>query len=188
MVRVWKKRASERICDLAVASVRRDIKVSPATGEEHPFFVVESHDWINVIPFVDERRIILIKQFRHGTDEITLEIPGGMLDAPGEAPEEAAARELAEETGHICGEMRHLGFVHPNPALQNNRCHTFVALRCRKAGEQALDGLEEIDVLFKDIGEIPDLILGGEITHSLVVAAFTHYFLHLNKGGIFGKR
>ena len=187
MVGSWKKVSSERICELKVASVRRDVRRAPHTGEEHLFFVIECRDWVNVIPFIDDRKILLIRQFRHGTDEVTLEIPGGMLDSTGEDPERAASRELVEETGFSAREMERLGFVHPNPALQDNRCHTYLARGCRKIGNQNLDTAEEIEIVIRDIGEIPGLIAGGEITHSLVIAAFFHYFLEVRGIRSFGR-
>ena len=84
------------------------------------FYVVEAPDWINVIPLTPDNEVLLLRQFRFGVDDFTLEIPGGICD-PGEPPLEAAGRELREETGHAAGEIVELGWVHPNPAIQNNR-------------------------------------------------------------------
>jgi 8-oxo-dGTP pyrophosphatase MutT (NUDIX family) len=113
----------------------------------------------------------MIRQFRFGIDANTLEIPGGMVE-PGEEPMVAAARELEEETGYQPGRVVHLGTIHPNPAIQNNRCHSFVAFDCRKVHEGLQDTGEDISVELFDSSEIPALILSGEVTHSLVLNAF----------------
>ena len=78
-------------------------------------------DWINVIPLTDDGQVVMVRQYRFGIEGFTLEIPGGMCD-PGEPPLEAARREMREETGYAPSEMIELGWVHPNPPLQNNRC------------------------------------------------------------------
>jgi 8-oxo-dGTP pyrophosphatase MutT (NUDIX family) len=131
---------------------------------------------VNVIPLSPQKEVVLIRQYRHGTRQVTLEIPGGLVEE-GDSPEEAAERELFEETGFRASEIIPLGFVHPNPAIQNNRCYTFIAKDVVLAGEQSLDEKEDIEVLCRPITEIPRLIRDGEITHSLVLAAFYRFFM-----------
>ncbi|MFN2502623.1 MAG: acyclic terpene utilization AtuA family protein, partial [Pyrinomonadaceae bacterium] len=92
----WRRRSSEIIADCRVFQVRRDVSVSPHRGSEHDFFVLESSDWINIIPLTANDEVVMIEQYRHGSKEVTLEIPGGMVDA-GESPKDAAAREMLEE-------------------------------------------------------------------------------------------
>ena len=113
------------------------------------------------------------------TGEVTLEIPGGMCD-PGESPLEAARRELLEETGHEAQEMVELGWVHPNPAIQTNRCYTYLARDVRQVSEPAPDGNESFEQLSVPLSEIPQLIATRGITHALVVAAF--HLLTTNSG------
>jgi 8-oxo-dGTP pyrophosphatase MutT (NUDIX family) len=105
-----------------------------------------------------------------------LEIPGGIVE-PGDSPQGAARRELQEETGYEAGQMLDLGFVHPNPVFLNNRCYTFMAQDARRTGLQTQDEKEDIQVLLKPLADIPRLIREGEITHSLVVAAFYRLFM-----------
>jgi 8-oxo-dGTP pyrophosphatase MutT (NUDIX family) len=135
------------------------------------FVVVESADWINVIPLTDDRQVVLVRQFRHGVRQITLEIPGG-LAGPGEDPAEAGLRELREETGYAARRMRRLGWVWPNPAIQNNACHFFLAEGAHRVGDPTPDPGERIEVVTRPLAEIPALIQAGEIRHALVVAAF----------------
>lgn len=172
----WDIVSSQRRDRLRIFGLRVDRAVSPRTGAAHDFYVLESDSWVNVIPLTRERQVVLIRQYRHGTREVTLEIPGGIVEF-GDSPEEAAWRELREETGCGAGEMVGLGFVHPNPAFLDNRCYTFLARDAFCSGPQAQDEKEDIEVLMKPLAEIPRLIREGAITHSLVVAAFYRLFV-----------
>src|ERR1043165_5535777 len=90
------------------------------------------------------RELLFIWQYRHGTDELSLEIPGGVID-PGEEPIEAARRELTEETGYVAESFSLLSVVEPNPALQGNRCHTYLARGAKPTGVTAFDDLEDLE-------------------------------------------
>lgn len=156
--------------------LRTDRSRSPLTGTEHDFVVLESPAWVNVIPLTPAEEVILIRQYRHGIKAVTLEIPGGLVEAT-DTPLSAAKRELLEETGFRAENWVDLGFVHPNPAIQDNRCHTFLALGVTPAGPQSLDEKEDIEVLSRPLAEIPRLIREGEISHALVIAAFWRFFV-----------
>ncbi len=123
----------------------------------------------------------MIRQYRHGSREVTLEIPGGLVD-PGETPKKAAARELLEETGYYAEQWSKIGVVNPNPALFNNRCHTFLAQDIRKIADPMPDQTEDIEVVLIPLVDIPKLILEGNIDHAMVITAFTHYFLRNPEG------
>jgi 8-oxo-dGTP pyrophosphatase MutT (NUDIX family) len=133
-----------------------------------------------VIPLTPKKEVVLIRQYRHGIRDVTLEIPGGLVEK-GDTPEEAAAKELAEETGYRCAEMISFGAVHPNPAIQNNLCYTFLAKDAFVGGVQEQDEKEDIEVLLRPLDQIPRLIREGEITHSLVVVAFYRLFVDHGK-------
>ncbi|MFO7985436.1 MAG: NUDIX hydrolase [Desulfatiglandaceae bacterium] len=172
----WKVVSSQWNQSYRVFSLRTDRACSPRTGREHRFFILESSSWVNVIPLTPNDEVVLVRQYRHGTRDVTLEIPGGLVEAD-DTPESAAARELVEETGYGSKAMALLGYVHPNPAIQNNRCYTYVALDSFPAGGQQLDDREDIQVILEPVQRIPALIQEGIITHALVLAAFYRYFM-----------
>ena len=180
MIEPWEKLDSQYLGDFRIFRIRQDTSLSPRTGAAHRFFVLESPDWVNVIPLTLEGNVILIRQYRHGTEDVTLEVPGGMVDAADADPSVSAARELREETGYEVEAIIHLGSVAPNPAFLNNQCHSYLALGVRPVHEVALDGAE--DIAFEEIplAAIPDLIRSGAITHSLTITAF--YYLDLYQG------
>jgi 8-oxo-dGTP pyrophosphatase MutT (NUDIX family) len=148
----------------------------PGGEEARDFYVLHAPDWINIIPLTNDRRVVLVRQFRHGIEDFTLEIPGGMCDE-GEAPIDAARREMREESGYEAREIVPLGWVHPNPAIQGNGCHSFLASSAYEAGPPDPDPNEQFEVTTVPIAEIPKLIEEGRITHSLVIAAFHLYSL-----------
>jgi ADP-ribose pyrophosphatase len=175
MIRPWPIRARRELLSTRIFRLTARSCSSPRTGQEHEFFVLEAGDWVNVIPLLDDGRVVLVRQYRHGREEVTLEIPGGMVDESDTDPAAAARRELLEETGYVAERVAPIGVIAPNPAIQANLCHSFVASGLRLQQQQALDGTEEIELDYAPLREIPQLIRDGRITHSLVVVAFCHY-------------
>jgi len=133
--------------------------------------VLDCPAWVNVVPVTAAGNVVLIRQYRHGIREVTLEIPGGVVEA-GEAPAAAAARELGEETGYAAQAIRPLARVLPNPAVQNNYLYLYVAEGCRRSGPPRPDRFEDIEVLERPLAEISALIRDGHIAHSMVITAF----------------
>jgi 8-oxo-dGTP pyrophosphatase MutT (NUDIX family) len=176
MIKPWKCIRSRPAQSFRVFSIRTDKTISPRTGIEHDFYVIESRDWINIIPLTTDHQVIMIRQYRHGSREVTLEIPGGLVD-PGDTPKKAAARELLEETGYRAKKWTQIGVVNPNPALFNNHCYTFLAQDIKKMAAPTPDQTEDIETVLIPLKKIPGLILKGEIDHAMVITAFTHYFL-----------
>jgi ADP-ribose pyrophosphatase len=167
----WRRLDSRRLQDCRVFDVDEVRFEPPDGGQPKSFYCIRAIDWINVIPVTADGEVLLLRQYRFGVEDFTLEIPGGMCD-PGETPRQAALRELREETGHEAGELIELGWVHPNPAIQDNRCHTFLARDLVDRGPPQPDATEAFEQIRAPLAQIPRLIAEGRITHSLVVAAF----------------
>lgn len=175
-VKNWQQGEPHLLAETRIFDLKERHAVSPLSGREGDFVYLDSVDWINVIALTEQKQVVLIEQFRHGLGEVTLEIPGGMVD-PGETPEQACLRELQEETGYTGETIEMIGRVSPNPAIQNNYCYTGLVRNVNFTGITELDTHEEIAVRLADLEEIPDLIRSGAIHHALVVCAFHH--LHL---------
>ena len=169
--RAWKRVKQGLPHDYRILKIREDQVADPRDGRVHGRVVIDCVDWVNIIPVTLENDVVLIRQFRTGVWENTLEIPGGMVDE-GEEPLAAAVRELEEETGYVPGRVVPLGWTHPNPAIQHNRCFSFLALGCEKTSVQAQDSGEDILVELHPRKDIYRLLREGQITHALVVAAF----------------
>ena len=171
MLRPWRRLGSTRLQDCRVFEVERVRFERPEGGSEESFYCLDAPDWINVIPLTEDERVLFVRQYRFGIEDLTLEIPGGMCDA-GESPIEAAGRELLEETGYRAAEIREIGWVHPNPSIQNNRCHSFVARGLEKVRDPRPDPHEAFEQVSVPLGDVPRLIAAGSISHALVLVAF----------------
>lgn len=158
--------------DLATPIFRVDRlrRRSQARGTERDYWRLVTGDWVNVVAVTRRGELVLVRQERHGIGGPTLEIPGGMVDE-GEAPATAALRELREETGFRGETVEPLGAIHPNPAIQANRLHVFLARDVVREGAPDPDPHEEVEVVTIPITQARTLVREGIITHALVVAA-----------------
>lgn len=141
----------------------------------HPYFEFGFPDFCNVIPVTRDGNVVMIRQFRAGVEEFILEIPGGLVDKTDASPEETALRELEEETGYVLapgGSVFRLGWVHPNPAVQGNRCHFFAVGPVELTSAPNLEPAEHIEVELVACDQVDSKIRSGEISHALVLNAF----------------
>ncbi|MCY7375809.1 MAG: NUDIX hydrolase [Pyrinomonadaceae bacterium] len=177
ILETWTRKQSKAVADCRVFKVREDACERDSDGKAATFFVIENPDWVNVIALTKEKQVVLIEQFRHGSEEIILEIPGGMMDE-NETAEFAAKRELLEETGYSSDEFVYLGKSRPNPAIQNNWIYHYAALNCEKTQETAFDEHESVITKLVALANIENLVESGKITHSLAIVGF--YYLNLS--------
>lgn len=117
----WEVLVSEMMYRCRIFSVRRDQSRSGRTGLRHDFHVIETRDWVNIIPLTAARQVVMVRQFRHGVRDLTLEVPAGIIDDTDASPQVAALRDLREETGYASAHVVPLGVVHPNPASLTDR-------------------------------------------------------------------
>lgn len=171
----WNLVSEKNMCETRVFTILEKQMYRGKKSNQASFFTIDAPDWVNVLAFRQDGKLILVEQYRHGTDELSLEIPGGVVDAKHEHPLEAAQQELAEETGYESEKWTPMGFVTPNPALFNNKCHLFLAEDCVKTTEQDLDEHESITVHLMPFSEFMHQIQEGNIHHSLVVSALSKY-------------
>jgi ADP-ribose pyrophosphatase len=174
--RRWKTLATERVYSTPIFDLHRRKSAHPHRGERN-FYVLSAPGWVNIIPITPEGEVVLVRQYRHGISDFTLEIPGGMIDPQDPDPAEAARREMREECGYDSSIIIPLGQVHPNPAIQPNLCYLFFAPDVRKVGEPNwhLDSSEETEVELVPLTNIKQMIATGRITHALVITAFSFF-------------
>ncbi|WP_437776503.1 NUDIX hydrolase [Sorangium sp. So ce1097] len=147
-------------------AVHRHEVVSP--GASYTAFTLELPDWISVAAITDAGEFVLVRQHRHGVDAVTIETAGGIVD-PGEEPAAAAPRELLEETGYAAASIEPLGWVHPNPALQGNRCFLYLARGARWVGEPMGDEHESTEAVVMSADEVTTAMQDGRISHVIAV-------------------
>lgn len=175
MISPWQQVGSETLVHYKVFHVRKARRRSPRTGAEIGFFLLDTPDWVNVLPITDDGEIVMVRQYRHGCERVTLEIPGGLIDAHETDPAVAAARELREETGFEAARIEPLGVMNPNPSMMSNRCHAYLATGCRRTGALAMDPGEDIEVVTRPLAELDAMIARGEIEHAIVLATISFY-------------
>lgn len=168
---VWRLGARHPGHDYRIFTTHFVDAAHPRTGETKRFSLIEAVDWVNVIALTPDDQVVLIRQYRPGLDQVCLEIPGGMVDA-GETAETAARRELQEETGYTATRWEVLGSTAPNPAIQNNRLWSYLALDAVPSHAPRPDGSEVIALETRSLADVQRALLDGRIDHALVVAAF----------------
>ena len=177
IVRPWPLVSSRSLGDYRVFKLRSDVRVSPRTGREHDFYVIEARPWVTVVATTLQDELVLVEQFRHGTGTIELETPAGIMEATETDPVAAAVRELREETGFEGHSAQAIGRVYPNPPLFNNTCTTILIEGCERKHPLDLDASEDISVRIVPFAELPGLVARFEIRHALAVVALHHHEL-----------
>ena len=182
MIRPWQKLGSKKVGDFRIFTVRSDEKLSPRTGQPHDFFIIDCVDWVNVLAVTPDRHLVMVEQYRHGSNTVELEIPGGIMDAGETSPVETGIRELREETGYEGEQARLLGNVFANPAIMSNTCHTVLIENCELKHAVEFDSGEDLITRLVPIAGLRQLVAAGKIQHPLVVVALYHFDLWLRQG------
>jgi len=185
MIKPWERIRSKPTADFRIFTVRTDTKISPRTGQEHDVFIIDSVNWVNVIAVTADENLVMVEQYRHGSNTVELEIPGGMMEASDTSPVATAVRELREETGYGGENARVLGRILPNPAIMSNVCYTVLVENCKYVAAVEFDHGEDLLTKLVPVREIPGLVAAGKIQHSLVVVGL-HYF-DLWRKGLMGR-
>ena len=166
----WKKLGARTVAHTRIFDVQSVDFHHPQRAKPQDFIVIAAPDWVNVVALTPDGQLVLVRQFRYGTNDFSVEIPGGVMDE-GEDPIAAGLRELREETGYTGTKARLLGSVHPNPAMQNNRCHLVLVEDARRSEQLDWDPDEEFEIMTKPVDEAYALAYAGGITHAMVLDA-----------------
>lgn len=167
---IWKKTASTLHADCRIFKIQKVRFQHELRATSGDFYVMDTPDWVHVVALTPDQQIVMVKQFRFGTENLSWEIPGGLME-PGESPVEAGLRELREETGYVGSSCECMASIAPNPAIQNNRCH-FVLVR-DAVPQEKLDWDEHEEILTQTLSlETADSwARDGTIFHSLSITA-----------------
>ena len=166
----WRRLDQKPVVDCRIFRIVEETCARPDGAGQFGFYVILADDWVNVVPVTPQGKVVLIRQWRAGSDEVAIEVPGGIID-PGEDPQDSASRDLDEETGYRCRKMIRTGRLRPNPALQRNFLHTFVALDATPDGPPRLEEREAIESFEATWDEVDAMIASGAIDHALVINA-----------------
>jgi 8-oxo-dGTP pyrophosphatase MutT (NUDIX family) len=170
MIKPFIRHDSKVLLTTPIFRLRQDRASHPVTGHTGDYFVLENPDWVNMVAITDDDRLVMVRQYRHGSGAVELELPAGMIE-PGESPTVAAARELAEETGYVADSWQLIGQVRPNCAFQNNTCFTTLARGCRLAGETHFDPGEDLELVLASKNDLRQMVRDGTLRNGMVIAA-----------------
>ena len=165
----WKRLRSERLMETPYFSLRSDMLRLPDGGIKDPYYVIEHPDAAIIFPLTADGEVVLVSQYRPPLDMMELGLPAGLLEE-GEIPEEAARRELSEETGYAGGEWELLGSVASSPSLKDNWAYLFLARSVAEITTPDPDEHELVEVVRVPVEELLNLVLSGKIVSSSGVA------------------
>ena len=174
--RKWKTLKSDLIISRPPwLRVRHDVVELPDGRVNPEFYVLEYPDWVNVIAITENGKFVMERQYRYGLGSTCVEICAGVMEK-GETPEQAARRELEEETGYVGGKWEPFMTISGNPSTTNNLTHCFIARGVKQSGKRHLDNTEDLDVTLMTEEEVYSLLINDEVKQSLMAAPLWKYF------------
>ncbi len=177
MIRKWEVLSRRTAADFHLFRIEEKKVRSPRTGAAMDVQAIHFPDWVVVLPITHDQTVVMIHQYRHGNEQICLELPGGLVDPDDDSPGTSAQRELLEETGYRADRMIQMGATYPQPAVLSNRCFFFLAHDVQQVGDMTLDAGEDIRRVEVPVKDIPDKIRKGEIDNAMTVLAFSYYWM-----------
>ena len=162
----WKKLASEKVYSDRWFQARADTCEFPDGRVITPYYVVELPDWANMVVVTSDEKIVLVRQYRYPVDQVTYELPGGVIDK-GEDPKMGAIREMQEETGYHSAEVEFLCQLCPNPAINNNTAYFFLARNAVPGEKKSFDAFEDIDICLFTKEDFLQLLRNNQIQHGV---------------------
>ena len=150
--------------DLTIAKIRFDHLRNERNGAEIKVSILESPDAANVVALTPENEVLLVEQYRFGTGAITLELPGGMIDA-GEEPLVGVQRELREETGYTGSDWTYLGKIASNPVFQDSYIHHFLLRNAELTHPTHFDAAEDLRLHRVPVETVWAWLRAGRIGH-----------------------
>lgn len=170
----WKFISRKELYNKGFISIFED-RYSKGPGKEgSSFYILDLPNWVNIVAVTKTNKIILIKQYRFGSRDYQIEIPGGAVDSSDRDILTSAKRELLEETGYAGNDWTKVGAVAPNPAIQSNYCFTYLAMGVEYTMSPSFDENEDIETILADISDVYEMVHKGQITHSLVICALMY--------------
>ena len=183
MIRDWEILSREQVEDFGIFQIQKKRVRSPRTGEISEALSAQFSDWVLVLALTSQNEVVMVNQYRHGVEQVCLELPGGLVDPNDDSPDVSADRELLEETGYKAGKLTCTGECFPQPAILSNKCYFYLAEDTVSVQAQELDAGEDIEIVKVPLKSIPARIASREINHGMVLLAFFFYEMHRSKGG-----
>ncbi|MEW6533387.1 MAG: NUDIX hydrolase [Thermodesulfobacteriota bacterium] len=180
---LWELVESREDRNYRLFGVRINRNRSPRTGKIHEFQVLTSPDWVAVIPLTPENQVVMVRQYRHGTGQLSLEPPGGLVK-DGQSPEQSGREELEEETGYVAEQIELLGSMRPFPALFTNHFHVFLARNATPTGRANPEETEDLETVLVGMDRVKEYIRTGKINGSVMIAALHLFIDRMERDGL----
>ncbi len=181
MIRHWEILNRKTLHDYKLMQIEGKEVRSPRTGKSMDVMAIHFPAWVVVLALTAEQEVVMVNQYRHGSEDVHLELPGGLVDPDDLSPLQAAQRELLEETGYGSRNFRLIGECFPQPAILSNKCFFCLAMDAEFQQAQALDEGEDLEVVKIPIADIPLKIHSNSIDNGMSLLAFCYFWMQKKK-------